>query len=1035
MGGHVESLEAFFECYDPAKLGSSETLLARYAGKEAAFFRGLDKKYNCGFFAVRSQIVALLEEHDPPKAAGVDRLLASKPKKEEAVLAALKKKYAVSDAAPAAAAAAAAPSPKPAAAAARAGSAPAGDGSPEVFLKSIQTFFKLHDAASLAKAGAFAEKFGGRQRDFYTSLGKKYGKTHFETRDELVAIARGAGDRAFDADALMLAKLAGGTTSEQQLIAAVRKKYGHATVSSAAASHTSLPSTAAPAPTHKQRVAALFRAYAPDKAGGVDALLAKHAGNEEKLVAALVAKFGPEPAPQPAAAAGTVAVAQGPVDWAARITEFYRNYEPAKAAQAPALAAKYKGKEVALWTQLVRKYGPEPHWVERLERVVSESGTPVNRSNIIEKLVEFAGREDALHKIYAERYGAPSAAAATAASVAAPETIPHAARVYRMYYQYNKEKLGTVPDLLAKYKGKEADLYAAMLQKYGSDAMGGPTRETDYECRMVNLYAVHNADKLNAVPSLLAKYKGREPALIDGVKEKYGVTAEAGLQTAQQPAGGGASGVRTPSPLSYEQRMRNLYEKYNPDKVRTIPQALAKYRGHEEELMQALVERYGPEPPVQRTRTKEEVRQVKVGVIKEYYRRHKPYEYNMVPKVLAEWRGREDELTDVLRKEFGEVAEEEEGAAAVEGETEAEARGRRARELDEEFPKLRRLRQDDGYCSTVAKQVVALLRAPPAQVLGREEAAYAAVFDFLHGERTGRWRLEEEAAEAARDVAQRGDDAGYAARQREIHRLLEERSTSEHLRLAFRRWVAFLAGRLRCTAEVRDSLMSQKMSVYDQMQTNRYSIAAFERAEKTKTQRAVRSQSPQPAAAPPRRRLRAASPVSKQQPRHHAQPRQTMARSAAEIRLEAQDRRRTQQENMAIMRESKRLDDAERLRRSPRAVRSSGGGGQRLPQQQPRRRPPQSPGSPRTPRRGLQEQQQCYDEAQRDRVGEAYASVALQYANPDAVLYAETLQLLTGTPETAVESEMRRRREAAAGAASPEALAPPVMLSPGAREI
>jgi len=48
--------------------------------------------------------------------------------------------------------------------------------------------------------------------------------------------------------------------------------------------------------------------------------------------------------------------------------------------------------------------------------------------------------------------------------------------------------------------------------------------------------------------------------------------------------------------LSYEARIINIFQKYNPEWVALVPGLLQKYTGHEEEHIAALVAKYGPEP-------------------------------------------------------------------------------------------------------------------------------------------------------------------------------------------------------------------------------------------------------------------------------------------------------------------------------------------------------------------------------------------------------------------------------------------------------
>lgn len=58
-------------------------------------------------------------------------------------------------------------------------------------------------------------------------------------------------------------------------------------------------SSTQPAPTEpwttKERLAAFYTKYMPEKLDGIDAILEKYAGKEDKLFVALVKKYGPEP--------------------------------------------------------------------------------------------------------------------------------------------------------------------------------------------------------------------------------------------------------------------------------------------------------------------------------------------------------------------------------------------------------------------------------------------------------------------------------------------------------------------------------------------------------------------------------------------------------------------------------------------------------------------------------------------------------------------------------------------------------------------
>eukprot|EP01062_Namystynia_karyoxenos_P073322 TRINITY_DN70124_c0_g1_i1.p1 TRINITY_DN70124_c0_g1~~TRINITY_DN70124_c0_g1_i1.p1 ORF type:complete len:1598 (+),score=505.70 TRINITY_DN70124_c0_g1_i1:362-4795(+) len=54
--------------------------------------------------------------------------------------------------------------------------------------------------------------------------------------------------------------------------------------------------------------------------------------------------------------------------------------------------------------------------------------------------------------------------------------------------------------------------------------------------------------------------------------------------------------VVLPPSASWEARVRRFYRRHNPDKLADVPGVMAKYQGREEQLLQKLVDKYGPEP-------------------------------------------------------------------------------------------------------------------------------------------------------------------------------------------------------------------------------------------------------------------------------------------------------------------------------------------------------------------------------------------------------------------------------------------------------
>jgi hypothetical protein len=63
----------------------------------------------------------------------------------------------------------------------------------------------------------------------------------------------------------------------------------------------------------------------------------------------------------------------------------------------------------------------------------------------------------------------------------------------------------------------------------------------------------------------------------------------------QAPASSSNDPAPAPAP-STEERLRRYYAKHNPEKLRLVPTVLRQFDGREEELFAMLGEKYGPEP-------------------------------------------------------------------------------------------------------------------------------------------------------------------------------------------------------------------------------------------------------------------------------------------------------------------------------------------------------------------------------------------------------------------------------------------------------
>lgn len=142
--------------------------------------------------------------------------------------------------------------------------------------------------------------------------------------------------------------------------------------------------------------------------------------------------------------------------------------------------------------------------------------------------------------------------------------MAHRERVLRFYRKYNADKLHEVDGVLERFKGKEATLFAALEKKYGPE----PSADED----------------LSAPPASSSSNSASNSKKSKKSKKAAAVAEEKAPET---------SSVVTDF---NHKRLLAFYGRYNPEKVGDVPMVLAKYKGKEAQLFDALVKKYGPEP-------------------------------------------------------------------------------------------------------------------------------------------------------------------------------------------------------------------------------------------------------------------------------------------------------------------------------------------------------------------------------------------------------------------------------------------------------
>jgi hypothetical protein len=606
-----DRVKALYDKYDPEKSASTDATLAKYAGKEEQLIKALVKKYGpepeggagggasptaaspsgapatpqqtprtnaAGEPSIRDRVKALYDKYDPEKSASTDATLAKYAGKEEQLLKALVKKYGPEPERPTAAAAgsaaAVAPSPSSAPPAAAAQQTPRTTSAELSIRDRVKALYDKYDPEKSASTDATLAKYAGKEEQLLKALVKKYGP-----------------------------EPEGGAATATASPTAAAAPTAPATPRTTGSGELSI----------RDRVKALYDKYDPEKSASTDATLAKYAGKEEQLLKALVKKYGPEPevtaasassppaaaapaatptAAPPAAAAAEDHQGASPLSHKDRLAALYAKYDPEKVSQVDSTLAKYAGKEEQMLKALVKKYGPEPT-PPATPRVPASPAAP-----------------------------APSAAAASGSPQQTPRAdLSHRDRVKALYDKYDPEKSATTDATLAKYAGKEEQLIKALVKKYGPEPeapaaaaepstaapAGEPAAARTHRERVKAMYDQYDPDKSATVDATLAKYVGKEEQLIKALVKKYGPEPEGAPSAAASPAASPAKAAppvattaavaaAPPKPLTHRDRVKALYEKYDPEKSASTDATLAKYAGKEEQLIKALVKKYGPEP-------------------------------------------------------------------------------------------------------------------------------------------------------------------------------------------------------------------------------------------------------------------------------------------------------------------------------------------------------------------------------------------------------------------------------------------------------
>ncbi len=193
-----------------------------------------------------------------------------------------------------------------------------------------------------------------------------------------------------------------------------------------------------------------------------------------------------------------------PLTYRDRLVRFYSTYAPEKLELVDEALRAFAGKEEELFSSLVLQYGPEPAAAAQPQTPpVPQMPGPTSTTNV---------------------------SGETQTSKVGGDGITHRARLEAFYSKYAPEKLDIVDLALTTYQGKEAELFAGLIQHYGPEPSAA---EAAFRLRLLYYYAVRAPDKctLSLVNKAVANYTGKEVELFKALVDKYGSepTVEEGI--------------------------------------------------------------------------------------------------------------------------------------------------------------------------------------------------------------------------------------------------------------------------------------------------------------------------------------------------------------------------------------------------------------------------------------------------------------------------------------------------------------------------
>eukprot|EP00659_Diplonema_papillatum_P005838 gene5838-8940_t len=284
-----------------------------------------------------------------------------------------------------------------------------------------------------------------------------------------------------------------------------------------------------------------------------------------------------------------------------------------------------------------------------------------------------------------------------------PEAWPLHYQLLDLYAEKAPEKIGNIPQALAQYKGREAELLGKLANLYTGGVplrMPPPLPPTPegYKQRLTAFYEKTSPEQIPHVDNILAAHAANYDELMEKLAGQCPEYAHLLLpgepERVSEVASPDPANAASPEPVQdvtkspYYRQVYEFYSQHNPAKLTSLTEVLQAYAGREEDLIKALHGRYDqPYSPEESERTRQRLAQqgdndflsvsrcrssglvagqgIWYDKVYNFYVEHNPKRLSSIGTVLRMYEGREKELMKDLHERYNLPFSEDEPASSA----------------------------------------------------------------------------------------------------------------------------------------------------------------------------------------------------------------------------------------------------------------------------------------------------------------------------------------------------------------------------------